>query len=376
MRPETLAVHAAAAVDAATGAVVPPLHLATTFEHPPDAALRSGHLYQRYGNPTQDLLEQALTQLDGGAAALAFASGLAAGSALMQNLPAGSHVLMADDCYFSFRRIAERWFARWGLEWSLVDMSQPEAVRAALRPHTRCLWVETPSNPRLKISPIAELVDIAHGHGALVLVDATFATPLLLRPLDLGADLVLHSTTKYLGGHSDVMGGALIFARDDQLTEDVRETRKLQGAVASPFASWLVLRGLRTLAPRIEWHCRNAAAVADYLQAHPGVAAVHYPGLPAHPQHAIASREMRGYGGMLSFEVHGDRERALDVAGRLKLFINATSLGGFESLVEHRQSVEGPDSPTPETLLRLSVGLEHPDDLIADLEQALAACRA
>ncbi|MGE4070602.1 MAG: PLP-dependent aspartate aminotransferase family protein [Lysobacterales bacterium] len=371
MRLETVAVHAAAEVDRETGAVAPPIHLSTTFEHPADAGAPSAYVYARYANPTQDRLEAALAALDGGTSALAFASGMAAATALLQNLAPGSHVLMADNTYFAVRKLAQTWFARWDLQLTLVDMTDADQVRAALRPNTRCLWAETPSNPLLKLSSVATLAEIAHQVGAVLVVDATFATPLLLQPLALGADVVMHSTTKYLAGHSDVTGGALIFAREDELAVAVRESRKLLGAVANPFASWLVLRGLRTLAPRLDWHQRNATAVAQFLQAHGGVSAVHYPGLDSHPQRAIALREMRGPGGMLSFEVAGTRARAIEVAGRLRLFINATSLGGYESLVEHRQSVEGPTSPTPETLLRLSVGLEHAEDLIADLEQAL-----
>lgn len=372
MRFETLAVRSGGEPDAPSGALAPPIHLSTTFEHPPDSGEIQGYLYQRYASPTQDRLEQALAALDQGAAALVFASGMAAGSSLMQNLPAGSHVLMADDCYFAFRALAAERFARWQLSFDVVDMSDPQAVRAALRPNTRCLWLETPSNPRIKLSPIAELSALARAHGALTVVDATFATPALLNPLTLGADVVLHSTTKYLGGHSDVMGGALIFAQRDALHDAVWTTRKLQGAIASPFASWMILRGLRTLACRIDWHCRHAGALAAHFACHPAIERVHYPGLSTHPQHAIAQREMRGYGGMLSVEVRGGRAAALRVASRLRLFTNATSLGGYESLVEHRQSVEGPDSPTPANLLRLSVGLEAAEDLIEDFDQALA----
>jgi len=372
MRLETIAVHAGAQVDGETGAVTPPIHMSTTFEHPADASQLSGFIYARYANPTQDRLETALAALDGGVRALAFASGMAAASALLQNLPAGSHVLMADDTYFAIRKLALTWFPRWGLHLSLADMTDPDAVRAALRPDTRCLWVETPSNPLIKLTSIAAIAEIARSACATLVVDATFATPFLLQPLSLGADVVLHSTTKYLAGHSDVTGGALIFANEDALCLAVLESRKLLGAIANPFASWLVLRGLRTLAPRIDWHQRNASAVADFLAAQPRVAKVHYPGLSSHPQHALTRTEMRGPGGMLSFEVAGSRADAIDVAAKLRLFVNATSLGGFESLVEHRQSIEGSGSTTPAQLLRLSVGLEHAEDLIADLAQALA----
>ena len=371
MRLETLAVHAGAQIDPETGAVSPPIHLSTTFEHPADAALNTGYIYGRYGNPTQDRLETALAALDGGACALAFASGMAAAAALLQNLPTGSHVLMADDTYFAIRKLAMTWFGRWGLTLTLVDMSDPVAVRAALQPDTRCLWVETPSNPLLKLSSVAAIAAIARDAGATLVVDATFATPLLLQPLKLGADVVMHSTTKYLAGHSDVTGGALIFARNDALAAAVLETRKLLGAIANPFACWLVLRGLRSLAARLDWHQRNASVVAEYLSTHARVTVVHYPGLASHPQHAVRQAEMRGPGGMLSFEVAGGRDAAIAVAARLKLFTKATSLGGYESLVEHRNSSDGPGSTSPPALLRMSVGLEHADDLIADLAQAL-----
>lgn len=373
MKPETLAVHAGGQIDRETGAVAPPIHLSTTFEHPPDSAQITGYQYARYANPTQDRLEQALAALDGGALARVYASGMAAVTALLQNLPAGGHVLMADDTYFAVRKLAQTWFPRWGLTLDLVDMSVPAAVLAALRPNTCCLWAETPSNPLIKLSPLRQLAAIARAAGARLVVDATFATPLLLQPLALGADVVMHSTTKYLAGHSDVTGGALVFARDDDFARAVSDARKLHGAIANPFASWLTLRGLRTLAPRLEWQQRNAGAIAAFLSGNARVAAVHYPGLASHPQRALVGPEMRGPGGMLSFEVAGGREAALAVAGRLKLFINATSLGGYESLVEHRRSTEGPGSRTPEGLLRLSVGLEHADDLVADLDLALAA---
>ena len=371
MRLETTAVHAGAAIDPATGAVSPPIQLSTTFEHPADASQTTGYMYGRYGNPTQDSLEQALAALDGGACALAFASGMAAATALLQNLPAGSHVLMADDTYFAIRKLALTWFARWGLTLTLVDMTDVAAVNAAVRPETRCIWVETPSNPLLKLTSVAAIAAIAKAAGATLVVDATFATPMLLQPIKLGADVVMHSTTKYMAGHSDVTGGALVFARNDELATAVLDTRKLLGAIANPFASWLVLRGLRSLAPRIDWHQRNAGAVAAFLSDHPRVAVVHYPGLPSHPGYATGKAEMRGTGGMLSFEVVGGRADAIAVASRLMLFTNATSLGGYESLVEHRNSSDGPGSTTPPGLLRLSVGLEHADDLIADLAQAL-----
>jgi cystathionine gamma-synthase len=370
MRIETLAVHAAAEADEETRAVAPPIHLSTTFEHPPDTRELDGYLYSRYRNPTQDRLERALAALEGGSAALVYASGMAAAAALFTALPAG-HLLLADDTYFSVRTLARDLGARCGLETTLVDATRLDRVREAMRPTTRCLWIETPSNPHIRVSDIAGAAELARAAGAILVVDSTFATPILQQPLALGAHVVLHSLTKYMGGHSDVQGGALILAAEDDLHRRLAAQRTVIGAVASPMSSWLVLRGLRTLACRMEWHCRAAHAVATALAAHPAVSHVHYPGLPQHPQHPLARAQMYGFGGMLSFRVRGGRDAALAVAGRLSLFRNATSLGSTESLVEHRESVEGPDSPTEPDLLRLSVGLEHPDDLVEDLLQAL-----
>ena len=369
---ETLAVHAGGAHDPATGAVAPPIHLTTTFEHGPEAERLHGYMYIREDNPTQARLEEALAAVEGGAAALAFASGLAAGAAYLQCLPAGSHVLMADDGYYDFRTILHEFLPRWGGEATLVDMADLDAVRRALRPNTRLLFTESPSNPLLKVADLAALAEIAHRAGATLLVDGTFATPALQRPLELGADVVLHSTTKYLGGHSDVQGGALVFRRSDAAATQARHVRHVLGGVASPFGSWLVLRGLRTLACRVERQSANALALAQALESLPAVETVHYPGLASHPGHAIAARQMQGgFGGMLAFRVRGGRAAALAVVKRLKLLTVATSLGGVETLIEHRASSEGPTSTTPENLLRVSVGLEHPDDLIEDLRQAL-----
>ncbi len=371
-RIETLAARAGSRPDPTSGALSVPLQLATTFEHTPDGQLPQGWLYQRYDNPTQQETEQALAALDGAARALLFPTGMAAGAAALQALPAGSHVVLCDDSYFSFRALAAQQFPRWGLTWSLADFSDADAVRAALRPETRLLWAETPSNPLLKVCDIAALADVAHAAGAQLLVDGTFAPPVLQQPLALGADIVLHSATKYLGGHGDVMGGVLAFREDGAHAADCHGLRLLAGATASPFAAWMILRGVRTLPARMAWHCANAKQLAEALHAHPRVARVHYPGLPDHPQHAVAAAQMRDFGGMLSFEVDGGEAAALAVAGRLRLFTNATSLGSTESLVEHRASIEGPTSTTPRGLLRLSVGLEHAQDLLDDLAQALA----
>ncbi|KAF1687402.1 cystathionine gamma-synthase [Pseudoxanthomonas broegbernensis] len=372
-RIETLAARAGSTPDPSSGALAPPLQLATTFEHTPDVQLPHGFLYQRYDNPTQRETERVLAALDGAARALLFPTGMAAGATALQALPAGSHVLLCDDSYFSFRVIARDWFPRWGLACTIVDFTDLDAVRAALRPETRLLWAETPSNPLLKVSDIAALAGIAHGAGARLLVDGTFAPPTLQQPLALGADVVMHSATKYLGGHGDVMGGVLSFRDDGEHAAACHGLRLLAGATASPFAAWMILRGVRSLPARMDWHCRNAQAVAEFLAGHARVEKVHYPGLPGHPQHAVAARQMRQFGGMLSFEAAGGREAALAVAARMRLFTNATSLGSTESLVEHRASIEGPLSTTPEGLLRLSVGLEHAGDLVADLAQALEA---
>lgn len=372
MRLETLAVHAGAEPDAETGAIAPPLHLSTTFAHAPDGGLPHGLIYQRTDHPTQQRFEHALAALEGGRRALFFSSGMAAGSALLQSLPAGSHVLFPQDVYFGYRQLALNYFARWNLRCDFADLSDLETARAALTPVTRLVWVETPSNPLLRVSNIAALADLAHARGTRLLVDNTFASPVLQQPLKLGADIVLHSTTKYIGGHSDAMGGALVFTQElDALATQTFDARAAIGLHGAPLSAWLGLRGLRSLPARMDWHCRNACAVAEALVAHPAVAKVHYPGLAGHASHALASRQMSRFGGMLSFQLTGGRDAAIACAGRLKLFVNATSLGGCESLVEHRASVEGTQPSSPEDLLRLSVGLEHPDDLIGDLMQAL-----
>ena len=371
MRPETLAVHAAAEPDPATGAIAPPLHLATTFRHGPAGERVAGYEYQREGNPTQDRLEAALAALEGGTAALAFGSGLAAMHALLESLPRGAHVLIPADCYTGLRVLAQEFLPEREISASAVEMGDLDAVRAALRPQTQLIWAETPSNPQLRVADLDALARIAATHGALLACDNTFATPVLQQPLALGADVVMHSTTKYLGGHSDVMGGALVFARRDALYERVAHRRHVTGGILAPFSAWMILRGCRSLPARMAWHCRGARAVAQFLVQQAAVEAVHYPGLDSHPGHAVAARQMRDFGGMLSFRVRDGRAAALRVADALQLIHNATSLGGCETLIEHRASVEGPTPFSPENLLRLSVGLEHPDDLIADLAQAL-----
>ena len=371
MRLETLAIHAGAEPDAATGAVVPPIHLATTFQHGPAGERIAGYEYQREGNPTQDRLEAALAALEGGAAALAFASGMAAITALLESLPNGSRVLIPDDCYSGLRFLAREFLPERGIVATMIDMADLDAVRSACAAGVALVWAETPSNPRMKVCDLAALAQIAHAVGAMLVCDNTFATPVLQQPIALGADAVMHSTTKYFGGHSDVLGGALVFARRDGFCERIAHRRHLTGAILAPFSAWLTLRGFRSLPARMAMHCSNARKVAEFLSTHAAAERVNYPGLPSHPGHGIAAGQMRDFGGMLSVELRGGRDAALAMAGRLRIFTNATSLGGCESLVEHRASVEGAQPFSPQNLLRISVGLEHVDDLIADLAQAL-----
>jgi cystathionine gamma-synthase len=371
MKLETLLIRAGGEIDSSTGSVSPPINLSTTFEHGPEAELLYGYMYIRQNNPTQARLETALAAIENGEAALVFASGIAAGAAYVQALPAGSHAIFHQDIYYDFRTIAKEFMPKWGSEATIVDMTNLGEVRAAMRPNTRLLWAETPTNPLMQVLGIAALAKIAHEVEGKLLVDVTFATPVLQRTLELGADVALHSMTKYLGGHSDVQGGALIFRQRDKSVEEILHIRKVLGAVLSPFNAWLVLRGLRSLACRVERHSANALALARFLEKHPNVERVHYPGLPSHPGHEIAKRQMRAFGGMLSFQVKGGRAQAVKVVSRVKLLTCATSLGGTESLIEHRASSEGPSTTTPDNLLRVSVGLEDAGDLMEDLAQAL-----
>ncbi|OJY92700.1 MAG: cystathionine gamma-synthase [Lysobacterales bacterium 63-13] len=371
MRLETLAVHAGGESDAATGAVAPPIHLATTFRHGPAAESIAGYEYQRGGNPTNDRLCAALAGLEGGAAALTFASGMAAISGLLESLQPGAHIALPDDCYTGLRTLGAEFLPQRGVRVSTLDMSDLDALQRLCRDGVDMIWVETPSNPRMNVSDIRALAGIAKAHGSVLVCDNTFASPVLQRPLQLGADIVMHSTTKYFGGHSDVLGGALVFAQAGDWHARVAHRLHITGATLSPFSAWLTLRGCRSLPARMAMHCANARAVAGFLDAHVAIERVNYPGLANHPGHAIAARQMSDFGGMLSIQVRGGRNAAIKMAGRLKLFTNATSLGGCESLIEHRASVEGATPTSPDNLLRISVGLEHPDDLIADLAQAL-----
>lgn len=371
MRFETIATHAGGAPDEETGAVAPPIHLSTTYELTADSQQFKGYRYAREANPTQTRLETALAAMDSGASALAFASGMAAGAAVAQSLPTGSRIILTDDSYYAFRLLASDYLEPFGFTVDLVPLRDLDALEEALKEPAALVWAETPSNPLMNITDLRGAAERTHAAGALLLVDGTFATPALQRPIELGADIVLHSTTKYLGGHSDVVGGALIFAREDELSEAVLHSRRVLGGVASPFNAWLMLRGARTLAARMRLHSENGRRLAAFLDDHPVVERVHYAGLPSHPGHEVAEAQMSDFGGMLSFEVKGGREPAIQAVAGVNLFVRATSLGGVESLIEHRWSTEGPGSTTPEGLIRVSLGLEHPDDLIEDLDRAL-----
>ena len=371
MKIETLAVHAGRRVDPSTGAVTPPLHLSTTFERGADGAYPLGFSYSREDNPNRRMLEECLAALEGGKDALVFSSGLAVLTALIQGLEPGDHILAPQDVYFGLRQLMRTVFAKWPIEVSYVDMTDLEAVGSAVRPNTRLVWVETPSNPLLTIADLKEVAGIARRANAITVCDATFTTPVLQQPLAFGIDMVMHSTTKYISGHSDALGGVLITKFDNYLFERARNAQRFGGAVPSPFDCWLTLRGISTLPCRMRAHVENASAVAAFLQTHSAVEHVYYPGLAGHTGHQLAADQMKGFGGMVSFQVRGHREQAMAVAAGLRLFTRATSLGGPHSFVEHRASIEGPQTKTPQNLLRLSVGLENSGDLIADLEQAL-----
>ena len=371
MHIDTLAIRSTHLPDENAGAVAAPIYLSTTFERAEDGTFPKDYIYSRADNPNRRLLEQSLAALEGGIHGFAFASGLAAIAAALQTLKTGDHVLLGDDTYFAAAALMDEIFGPWGLHTSRVDMTDLQAIENAIRPNTRLVWVETPSNPLLKITDIRAVANLAHRHNAWCAVDNTWATPVLQRPLDLGADMVQHATTKYFGGHSDVLGRALV-VKDEQLAARIKKIQTLGGAVPSPFECWLVARGIKTLPLRVRTQSENALKIAALLAQHAGVEAVHYPGLSTHPGHEIAKKQMSAFGGMLSFQVKGGTAEAMAVAARVQLFTRATSLGGVESLIEHRRSVEGATSTAPENLLRVSVGLEHCDDLMADLDRALA----
>ncbi|MBM9504561.1 cystathionine gamma-synthase [Actinacidiphila acididurans] len=373
---ETLAIHAGQPADAATGAVVTPIYQVSTYKQDGVGGLRGGYEYSRSANPTRTALEQNLAALEGGSRGLAFASGLAAEDCLLRTLLVpGDHVVIPNDAYGGTFRLFAKVVERWGVQWTVADTSDPAAVRQALQPRTKVIWVETPSNPLLGISDIAALAEVARGAGAKLVVDNTFASPYLQQPLALGADVVVHSTTKYMGGHSDVVGGALITA-DAGLGDEIAYHQNAMGAVAGPFDAWLVMRGIKTLSVRMDRHSENAERIAEMLATHPRVTQVYYPGLPEHPGHKVAAAQMRTFGGMISFRVEGGETAAVEVCNRAELFTLGESLGGVESLIEHpgrmtHASVAGSALEVPADLVRLSVGIEAVSDLLADLQQAL-----
>jgi cystathionine gamma-synthase len=375
---ETLAIHAGQEPDPLTGAVVPPIYQTSTYKQDGVGGLRGGYEYSRSANPTRTALEQCLAALEGGARGLAFASGLAAEDCLLRTVcQPGDHVLIPDDAYGGTYRLFARVLTGWGLGHTVVPITDVTAVRTQLaaRPGTRLVWVETPTNPLLNVADIRELAEAAHEAGALLAVDNTFASPYLQQPLLLGADFVVHSTTKYLGGHSDVVGGAIV-AADAEIAEQIAYTQNATGAVAGPFDSWLTLRGIKTLGIRMDRHCANAMRIAEMLAEHPAVAEVLYPGLPGHASHKTALGQMRAFGGMVSFRHGGGADAAIATCGRTRLFTLAESLGGVESLIEHpgrmtHASAAGSPLEVPPDLIRCSVGIENCDDLIDDLRQAL-----
>ncbi|MFE7527997.1 cystathionine gamma-synthase [Kitasatospora sp. NPDC057542] len=373
---ETLAIHAGQEADPQTGAVVTPIYQVSTYKQDGVGGLRGGYEYSRSANPTRTALEECLAALEGGARGLAFASGLAAEDTLLRTiLKPGDHIVIPNDAYGGTFRLFAKVLTRWGVEFSVANTQDLATVREALRPNTRAVWVETPSNPLLGITDLAALAELAHGAGALLVVDNTFASPYLQQPISLGADAVVHSTTKYMGGHSDVVGGALVLA-DAGLGEEVAYHQNAMGAVSGPFDAWLVLRGIKTLGVRMDRHSANAEKVAELLASHPKVSQVLYPGLPEHPGHDIAAKQMKAFGGMVSFRVAGGEEAAVEVCNRAQLFTLGESLGGVESLIEHpgrmtHASAAGSPLEVPSDLVRVSVGIESIDDLLADLKQSL-----
>lgn len=371
MKIETIAIHAGNHADKSSGAVIQPVVLSTTFQRSADGTYPGGHIYSRASNPNRSLLENLLAKLEGGADAASFGSGNAAGMSVFQSLPPGTHIIAPDDMYHGLRNQLKNLFAGI-LTFDFIDVNDTDVLLQHIRPETGLIWIETPSNPLLKITDIKKVVAIAHRNGIKVACDNTFATPVCQQPLALGADLVMHSCTKYFGGHSDLMGGALITKEKTDWWKKIRQVQEMGGAIPSPLDCYMLARSMKTLPYRIRGHVHNAQLLAEFLEQHQKVERVMYPGLVSHPQHDLAKEQMLSFGGMLSFCVNGGQQEADKVINKLSLFARATSLGGVESLIEHRALVEGPDTKTPFNLLRVSVGLEHIDDLIADMEQALS----
>jgi cystathionine gamma-synthase len=370
MKIETIAIHAGNHTDGSSKAVIQPITLSTTFVREADGSFPAGYIYSRSSNPNRTSLENVLAKLEGGVDAAAFSSGNAAGMTVFQTLKPGTHIICPDDMYHGLRNQLKTLFAGI-LEFDFIDVNNADLLTEHIKPNTGLIWIETPSNPLLKITDIKKIVEIAHKHNIKVACDNTFATPIGQQPLALGVDLVMHSSTKYFGGHSDLMGGALITNEKNEWWAKIRQVQEMGGAIPSPVDCYFLARSIKTLPYRVRGHVHNAQLLAEYLEKHPKIEKVMYPGLPSHPQHQIAKDQMKNFGGMLSFCVKGGSDEARKVINKLNIFTQATSLGGVESLIEHRASVEGPDTKTPHNLLRVSVGLEHIDDLIEDLSQAL-----
>jgi cystathionine gamma-synthase len=371
MRIETIAIHAGNQIDESTRAVIQPLVMSTTFERNANGDYEKGFIYSRSGNPNRIMLENVLAKLENGEAAAAFSSGNAAGMTVVQSLKTGPPLKSPDDMYHGLRNQFKNLFGEI-LEFDFVDVNDIDVLRAHIKPNTGLIWIETPSNPLLKIIDIKKVVTLAKQHNIKVACDNTFATPLGQQPLSMGVDLVMHSSTKYFGGHSDLMGGALIAAKKDDWWAKMEQIQQMGGAIPSPTDCYWLVRSIKTLPYRMRGHNHNAQLLAEYLEKHSKVERVLYPGLTSHPQHNLAAEQMLNFGGVLSFCIKGNAADAMKLSSNLNLFTTATSLGGVESLIEHRASIEGPDTKTPQNLLRVSVGLEHIEDLIEDMEQALA----
>ncbi len=368
---ETISVHSGRDIDKSSGALSPPINLSTTFERAEDGSYPKGYIYSRNDNPNREKLEKCIAELEEGEAAAAFSSGSAASLAVFQALSPGDHLICPDDMYHGIKTQINDIMERWGLEVSYVDLTDPENVKRQIREDTEMIWIESPSNPLLKIADIEEIADTAAENDLLTVCDNTWPTPVLQKPLNLGCDLVVHSTTKYFGGHSDAVGGAVVCKEEDEFFERVRDIGIHGGSTPSPFNCWLISRGTRTLPLRMKKHSENAQDIAEFLQDQDEIKKVNYPGLEDHLGHRTAKKQMSDFGGMLSFQVKGGRETAFEIASNVDIFTRATSLGSVESLIEHRSSIEGEGTSTPDDLLRLSVGIENSEDLINDLEKAI-----
>ena len=371
MRFETKAIHSGLKIGDPSSAIIPPISPSTIFEIDAEGKKDGDLHYTRLSNPNRLQFEHLIATLEGGEAAAAFSSGIAAATGVLQALAPGDHIIIPEDVYAGTRKMVKDIMNGWGLQSDFIDMTSIDTIEAHIKPNTRLIWIETPSNPLMRITDIAETAALAASKGIITLVDNTWPTPVNQLPLELGADLVLHSTSKYFGGHSDILGGAIIAKKQSGLFERIRMIQQMGGAVPSPYDCWMLSRSTRTLAYRMKGHNEHAALIADYLKQHKKIEDVYYPGLPSNPGHHIAKKQMSGYGGMISFLVAGNQKESIAVVGKSKLIKRSTSLGGVESTWEHRQSSEGEDSVSPRNMIRLSVGLEHPDDIIDDLEQSL-----